>query len=129
MLVLIAPTTCWPLAVVNGAVWIGRIVAFGYNSRIFVGGRSGSRDWKQSRQRISTIHVAADFINDTRHDIALAPHGTNNRAFCRYAPRGPRTPSLIPMTVFVFAADVGFVNFNDATELFDILNERGSGTL
>ena len=32
-----------------------------------------------------------------------------------------RSASLVPMAVFVFAADVGFVHFNDAAELFRFL--------
>ena len=54
-------------------------------------------------------------LNDAGNDVALALNGSDNGGFaCVSAPA--RTAFLIPMTVLVAAADVGFIHLDDAHE-------------
>jgi hypothetical protein len=64
--------------------------------------------------------------NDAGDYVALAPYRTDDWRFefIRSAPA--RAAFLVPMTVLVFAANVGFVHFDDAAELLHILDKRGA---
>ena len=62
----------------------------------------------------------------TRNNITLALHRTDDRRAVLIVAAPPRATALIPMAVLVFAADIGFVHFNDAAELLDILDKRRS---
>jgi hypothetical protein len=53
-------------------------------------------------------------VDDASHDIALALHGAQNGFF---AVATSSWSALIPMPVFVLAADISFINFDNAHEL------------
>jgi hypothetical protein len=69
--------------------------------------------------------VPVSTFNDTSDDITLALDCANYwRLASISAPS--RSTFLVPMPVLIAAADVGFINLNDAAELFDVLDHGGS---
>lgn len=64
--------------------------------------------------------------NDASDDIALAPDRADDWRFERIVAAPASAAALVPMAVFVFPADIGFVDFNDAAELLYVLNESGA---
>ncbi len=64
--------------------------------------------------------------NDASDDIALALDRADNWRFEGIVAAPASAAALIPVAVFVFATDICFVHFNDATELLDIFNKGGA---
>ncbi len=64
-------------------------------------------------------------LNDTSDDVALTFDGTNNRSLAGVA-TAPRSASLVPIPVLVAAADVGFIDLDDAAQFLDVLDHRSS---
>jgi hypothetical protein len=69
--------------------------------------------------------VPVSTFNDTSDDITLA---LDCASYWRLASISApsRSTFLVPMPVLIAAADVGFINLNDAAELFDVLDHGGS---
>ncbi len=64
-------------------------------------------------------------LNDAGNDIAFAFDRADDRCLEGVA-TAAASAALIPMAVFVFSADVGFVHLDDAAELVDIFHQSGS---
>jgi hypothetical protein len=69
---------------------------------------------------------AVDTQHDARNDIAFALHGTDDGRFVLVVAATSRATTLVPVAVFILAADIGFVHFNDAAKLIDVLDKCGS---
>src|SRR6266540_869215 len=69
--------------------------------------------------------IGAHVLNDTGHDIALTPHGTDDRSFARTDTAGSAAlAALVLVLVARQSADESFVNLDYAAKLFNVLNER-----
>jgi hypothetical protein len=77
-----------------------------------------------SYEILDRCHVGAE--NHAGNDVTLASDRADNRRLKRIVTATARAASLVQMTVFIFPADVGFVYFDDAAELLDVLDQRGA---
>jgi hypothetical protein len=68
--------------------------------------------------------IAFSVFNDAGDHVAFALHSTNHDLFAEAAPL--IVLALIPMPVLILAANIGLVDFNNAAELFDVFDKRGS---
>lgn len=68
--------------------------------------------------------IAFNVFDDASNDIALALHSTDHDLFADAAPL--IVLALIPMAVLVFAADIGFVDFDNAAKFDFRLNQSGA---
>lgn len=65
--------------------------------------------------------------DDAGDDVALAPYGTHDGGFEPIVAAPTGAAFLVPMTVLVLAANIGFIDLHDAAELVHVpLNQSGS---
>jgi hypothetical protein len=64
-----------------------------------------------------------DVLQNAGDHVALAADSANDRSFGRKPMLAGQTVFLIPMFVFVFSADEGLVNLDNAAKLFDVLDQ------
>ncbi len=69
---------------------------------------------------------AVSAIDDAGDDVAFAPDCAHDSGFERVARTASRSAFLVPMSVFVITADVGFIDFDDTAELLNVFNERNA---
>jgi hypothetical protein len=67
-----------------------------------------------------------DVGDDAGDNIALAANCPDDGDFARADAAGSAAPAFVPMAVLFLAADEGFIDFDNATELLDIFHEGSS---
>ena len=107
---------------VNGGVWIFFVEMFVADPLISAEQANFMRhSFTDKRSQCGR----SDVINNPCDNIALALYCSNNRRFA-----GPDTAAsavaLVPMLVFVFAADEAFIDLDNATELLDVFDKGNS---
>jgi hypothetical protein len=78
------------------------------------------------RYRFADKFFEYGFVNtehNARHDVAFTLDCADDRSSQPVIAASALTAALIPMAVFVFAADVSFIHLNNATKFFEVFNK------